>query len=393
MASKAQLQVRVRVRADDTRYPMVAPAFHANGKIKSGHAVIAGRETEVAEVMNYYIRFSEDGKRRTENVGCEPVAALAAMQRKEAELRAKSFGLAVTVPEPAEPKRESPAKRVKLLEAVEEYLAEVRQHKRPKTYAAYSHALKLFQQGCKVEHVDEIERSCVMNFKAACEKKYKSAHTVKNLFAYTYTFLKRHGKNAVVKPSDFPKAEHNEYEIYSEEDVRKMLAACKTEKERVLVLFARGTGFRKNEMVYAQRQDIDFKNATARTKSKPEVGFRTKDTEERIVPVNTALLDALKSYAPTLKGSFLFPRKDGKPDVHIDRALVRIAKGAGVAIPKKPCHAFRVLYATTLNRAGTDPYTIQRLLGHADFETTMGYLRAVKRDDPALRAQIEAAAR
>jgi site-specific recombinase XerD len=54
-------------------------------------------------------------------------------------------------------------------------------------------------------------------------------------------------------------------------------------------------------------------------------------------------------------------------------------------------HAFRALYATRLVRAGTDVYTVQKHLGHSDIETTQGYLRAVKRNDPKLREQVNAA--
>jgi hypothetical protein len=55
---KVQLIARVRVQEGDTHYPQVAPAFHANGKIKAGYAIIKGEEVRVAQVMNYYMRFS-----------------------------------------------------------------------------------------------------------------------------------------------------------------------------------------------------------------------------------------------------------------------------------------------------------------------------------------------
>jgi len=385
--SRVKLQVRVKVKAGDRNYPFVSPAFASNGKIKPGVAVIRGKEVPVERTLGYYLRYTENGKRRLKPVGTDATKALDAMRRTEAALKAKSLGVAV-VEEP----KQVVTERIRLADAAAEYLDEVQEHKRPKTYDAYSHALKLFQQGCKVEYVDEIGRACVMNFKAACEKRYKSKHTTKNLFMYLYTFLKRRDKHAVVKPTDFPKAEHNEYDPNTEEDVRKMVAACKTDKERVLVLFTRGTGFRKGEIVHAEKGDINITEKTIRTRSKLALGFRTKDCEERIIPVNDALIEALESYVPTLCCSLLFPRKDGKPDIHIDRVIKRVANRAGVTVAKKPMHSFRVLYATSLCCAGVDIYNIQKLLGHADIETTMSYLRAVKRTDPTLRKQVNAAA-
>jgi site-specific recombinase XerD len=75
----------------------------------------------------------------------------------------------------------------------------------------------------------------------------------------------------------------------------------------------------------------------------------------------------------------------------LNRTLEQIAKRAGVKLPSKPMHAFRAYYATRLVRGGVDIYTVQRLLGHSDIETTQGYLRAVKRNDPKLREQVNAA--
>ena len=61
-------------------------------------------------------------------------------------------------------------------------------------------------------------------------------HTVKNLFAYVITFLKRCGKSGLVKQTGWPKAEHNEYDPSTDEAVHKRVAACETDKERVLIL-------------------------------------------------------------------------------------------------------------------------------------------------------------
>jgi site-specific recombinase XerD len=75
----------------------------------------------------------------------------------------------------------------------------------------------------------------------------------------------------------------------------------------------------------------------------------------------------------------------------LDRIVVGIAKRAKVKVPSKPMHAFRALCATRLVRSGVDIYTVQQFLGHSDIETTQGYLRSVKRSDPKLREQVNAA--
>ncbi len=385
--SKVKLQVRVKVNAGDRKSSFVSPAFTKNGKIKSGVAIIGGEEVAVERTFGYYLRYTDKGKRILKPAGSDAPKALNAMRRMEAALNAKSFGIPLN-----EDSKEVGGQRTRLRDAANEYLVEIQEHKRPKTYDAYSHAIKLFQRRCKVEYVDEIERPCVMNFKATCETEHGRGYTARNLFAYVVTFLNRYGKRGLVKQTDWPKAEHHEYEPWTDEDIRKMLAVCKADKERVLILLARGSGFRKGEIVHSQESDINFAEKTIRTRSKPELGFQTKDCEERTVPVNDRLIETLAAYVATLSGSLLFARSDGKPDIHIDRIVKRVAKRAGVDVPTKPMHSFRVLYATTLCRAGVDIYTIQKLLGHADIETTMSYLRAVKRTDPTLRKQVNDAA-
>jgi integrase len=41
---------------------------------------------------------------------------------------------------------------------------------------------------------------------------------------------------------------------------------------------------------------------------------------------------------------------------------------------KKPCHAFRVLYATRRHQHGVDMETLRQELGHSDITTTQIYL-------------------
>jgi hypothetical protein len=94
--SKVKLQVRVQVKSGDRTYPFVTSVFAPNGKIKPGVAVIRGEKVPVERTLGYYIRYTENGKRRLERVGTDATVALDAMRRKEAALKAKSLGVPVT---------------------------------------------------------------------------------------------------------------------------------------------------------------------------------------------------------------------------------------------------------------------------------------------------------
>ena len=374
--------VRVMIRAKlDGKYPYLPAVWSGNGRLKPNVALVNGNEQKVEG--RYYLRFTEGGKRRFEMVGTMQPMHVSPRRRKRRLSRRRRSGVAIV--EDSEPER------IKLADAIAEYKAEIKEHKAWSTYRAYSTALKLFVKGCNKTYMDEVSRGCIMAFSAALKKDKYAERTVSNRFGYVYTFLKRYGKAGIVGKNDWPKFEETEAEIYSEDDVKKMLAACETVAERALILFASGTGFRHGEVAHAEVGDIDLAEGTIQTRSKPEWKFTTKDHEQRIIPVSDSLLEVLKQHCPTLDDTLLFPTRKGKPDTHLNRTLARIAKRAGVKLPSKPMHAFRALYATRLMRSGTDIYTVQRHLGHSDIETTQGYLRAVKRNDPKLREQVNAA--
>jgi site-specific recombinase XerD len=85
-------------------------------------------------------------------------------------------------------------------------------------------------------------------------------------------------------------------------------------------------------------------------------------------------------------------------DKHLDRlvnGLIDKANEVGHAIkkPKKPCHAFRVLYATRRHRHGVDIETLRQELGHSDITTTQIYLRSVNPKCDEHRSRINEADR
>src|ERR1700691_3392061 len=83
-------------------------------------------------------------------------------------------------------------------------------------------------------------------------------------------------------------------------------------------------------------------------------------------------------------------------DKHLDRiihGLIDKANDAKFTVkkPKKPCHAFRVLYATRRHQHGVDIETLRQELGHSDITTTQIYLRSADTKSDRHRARINEA--
>ena len=130
--------------------------------------------------------------------------------------------------------------------------------------------------------------------------------------------------------------------------------------------------------------------------------FKPKDKEEREIPVPSSLLKALREYKARQSGpnphNLVFPTARGKPDKKFENKLKRIARREGlncghcVSRHGNKCaegphcgkwflHKFRHTYATICLENGVSVRTLQEWLGHSDLESTMIYLKYVRRKD------------
>jgi integrase len=192
---------------------------------------------------------------------------------------------------------------------------------------------------------------------------------------------------------------NKKYATYTEQEVARMLRVAEIGQE-ALVRFLAGTGFRIGEAAVAQWIDLDWQARTISVRFKPEFRFKPKDYEERIVTVSDSLLDCLRSYRGAAPAeALIFPSPaTNTTDKHLDRIILRLIKkanaaGQAVRRPRKPCHAFRVLYATRRHHYGIDIETLRQELGHSDITTTQIYLRSANQASDRHRARINQADR
>ena len=167
--------VTVMIRAKlNGKYPYLPAVWNGNGRLKPNVALVDGNEQKVEG--QYYLRFTEGGKRCFGLVGGDAAVAASAAQKKELALKAKAVGIGVV--------EETKGERIKLADAIAEYKTEIREHKAWATYRAYSTAINLFFQGCKKTYVDEVSRNCIMEFAATLKRNEYAERTVANRFGY-----------------------------------------------------------------------------------------------------------------------------------------------------------------------------------------------------------------
>jgi len=340
----------------------------ANGRIRPDWVVVNGGEERHPE-GSYYLEWRQGAKRVRLSIGKDAATATARRLQKEAELNAKNNGIEVVLA--------NGNGHRSLAAVVTEYLEETKLTKKAKTHAAYSTALAYFQESCPKLFLHEIERRDLLKFSAFLrDEKEQSPRSVYNKFENIMTFLKAQGIRGLVGKNDWPRFTEEEPEIYEQEELDKLSAAC-SDEERLWYEFFLMTGMREQEVMHCSWEDIHFTRGTVTVRYKSEYGFSPKNYREREVPIPAKLvkkLKAAKAKADKACG-LVFPTAGCRPKLDFLDTLKAVAERAKLNPKSFWLHKFRATFATWSLWAGVDLRTVQQWLGHSDMESTMRYLK------------------
>jgi integrase/recombinase XerD len=388
------------------RWRFAPVARRANGNIHWDHVLIDGVPQQHLE-GRYFIEWREGGRRRRKSVGTIPSEILAEAQRQRAVLDAKAAGVEVT-----ESAAASTERLLRITDAVDRYLRDVRMNKAESTFRHYSHTLELLKQSLAKASIDAIDRDDLMDFQAYLYKLGLSARTVKHKTIIAVSFLKTFGVRGLLHKGDWPKYTEDEPEIYTPEELKAFFKAC-TADEYVLFQFFLHSGFRDAEMRHAVWSDIDFQHGTVKVTRKEatrtqEWKFDPKSRRVREVPLPDSLLKLLAEAKGKSNSRLVFPSKPhwkaprahpgGRPSDEFLEYCKAIAfraglncgdceNAAGEICAVAPCcerfylHKFRHTFATMHLQSGVDILTVSSWLGHKDIKTTMRYLTTARGAD------------
>ncbi len=161
--------------------------------------------------------------------------------------------------------------------------------------------------------------------------------------------------------------------VLNKEEINSMLEATLNLKHRLVLMFLYYTGVRVNEIVNLMWEDMDFQRGTIHLKT-------AKGEKERIIFFHEKLKNFIE-YFSLKKGGIVFVSNHGKKyDKRTIQAIVRNAAiKAGINKRTTP-HTLRHSFATHLLEAGADIRHIQKLLGHANLQTTQVYTHVANKD-------------
>ena len=141
--------------------------------------------------------------------------------------------------------------------------------------------------------------------------------------------------------------------------------------ERLVILLFYSTGMRLSELINLKESQVDA--------SGNQVKVLGKGNKERIIPVNSELIEQLNAYMQDKEGRAdgvknLFVTEKGQPlQPRSVYAFVKNKLSAVTTIQKKSPHILRHSFATHLMNNGADLNAVKELLGHSSLAATQIY--------------------
>ena len=218
------------------------------------------------------------------------------------------------------------------------------------------------------EQIDDYLYFCQNLHKTPSESFFK--HTIYGLRA-CYKVLGMESRKLqlpqIAKQQDLPV-------VLNKTEVRKLLAAPKYLKHKLILAMLYGCGLRSYELCSLKLADIDFERETVFVR-------KQKGKKDRYVPLSKHIARGLEKYIATEHPEeWLFNSqvpKEGKARGMTTSGIGWIVKENRTKVgthKKITSHTLRHTYATHLLEDGINFLSLMELLGHARIETTLIYL-------------------
>ncbi|MBW2975498.1 tyrosine-type recombinase/integrase [Candidatus Woesearchaeota archaeon] len=171
--------------------------------------------------------------------------------------------------------------------------------------------------------------------------------------------------------------------VLSQDEILSMIHNTKSLKHRLLIELLYSSGMRVGECVKVKVEDIQDNIVFVR---------KGKGKKDRFTIASRGFVDGLRRYLleREMQSEFLFDNGLGG---HItiraaEEIVKKAAKKAGIKRRVYP-HLLRACFTTHLLEKGVEDYKVQRLMGHSNLKTTMGYNRLRTDDLKKIRSPLD----
>lgn len=334
--------------------------------------------------------YSSDGKRRSESCG----PGRDGEKRAERLKRKKEAELLLDL--------EEPGGRVSWSRFLDEYRDKVFPEWRPRSREQVESSLRRFERICKPGRMDRITVHTVDRFKAERQgdrgknkgSKLSAASVNRDLRhvqaalrqAEEWGYMKAPKVRMLKEPEKLARYVEPEhfgaiYLVCDKAGMPEGQSCGAGDWWRALLTFAYMTGWRISELLSLRWEDVDLDARTALTRHSDNKGGR-----DELVPLHPVVVEHLERIRGF--GRLVFPWPHAGPMLW--RTFHRLQRLAGIHLPCREDHEHTASCAVygfhdlrrafaTINAARMDPASLQRLMRHKDFKTTLKYINASSR--------------
>lgn len=256
----------------------------------------------------------------------------------------------------------------------------------PRTRSTYLGWVRRLVQFCRVA-ADQLTTEQVRAFLLHLIRERKVSFSTFNqaLNAMRFFFLQVLKRPFVMEEFHYQKPPRRLPVVMNDEEIRKVLDAAASLRDRALLEAAYSTGMRVGEVTRLRITDLDSRRMLIRVD-------QGKGRKDRYVMLSASLLETLRAYWRESKPKlYLFPGRDNKRPLGISvaqKAFQRARDRAGISKPVS-FHTLRHSFATHLLEDGANVRKIQGLLGHRSLQTTERYTHVAEDDLHQTRSPLD----
>jgi integrase len=210
----------------------------------------------------------------------------------------------------------------------------------------------------RTKHMQDIIRTC--------GKGHGTLRKIKVLFNQFYKFAM---ENDIVNKdySDYVDVGKNTSDssrsVFTDEEIKRLFEVVNNFDYVDTILIMIYTGLRIGELLTIKTDNVDIVNRTIIG------GIKTEAGKDRVIPISNKIL-ALIEHRILAGHKYLIAKHNGQPmkyDNYYKEKFTPIMQQLGMS--HKP-HDCRHTFATLMSNAGADTSALQKIIGHASYETT-----------------------
>jgi integrase/recombinase XerD len=230
----------------------------------------------------------------------------------------------------------------------------------------YSDTIGRFIKWLKVEDISSPEQLQTRHIRAflasLAEREYSDSyiHCYARTIKTFVRFLHANEYTPKLITFEMPPLHEKLLPVLTSTDLKAVIDACESKRDKALILFMADTGLRRAEVCSLNWDDIDIKSGVVVL----EKGKWCKPRSVMIgIKTRKVLLDYRREMNPSAD-SALFQVSNGKrlSPMGLRSVILRLSKKTGIHFTP---HALRRTFATLALRAGMNPLHLQGLLGHS----------------------------